>query len=404
MTTTVELNEPLVSYLILSYNYGHTIGRAINSALEQTYQNIEIVVIDDFSTDNSIEIIKAFNDPRVKLVRNPRNLGGSQSFNAGLAHCTGKYISNLDADDSHHKDKTRLSVDFLESNPSISILGTWVQARNLDGSTHPNSKDIESLVNTSVDLNRISSWIWSNTLSRSSSLVRRSVYDSIGRSDPDMTFAPDYEFWTRALAAGYKFSVLPEILTLQSYHRGSVTNSNPLEAFIELCYAIGRNLSPLAFIRGELIDVEEIISGAVGSEQLLCLPPNVGNFLIGNLLWNSNYSNFAQFRLAMEESDLGIEKLGTYARHHKSSGFSETLEEPKTQVDDTTLMVDNLIGYTQKRSTVPYFLASLRKREYFSLILIMFGTSLSLLESARSFLRGKKIPGLASSKEKAKRG
>ena len=312
----------------------------------------------------------------------------------------------MDADDSHHKDKTRLSVDFLESNPSISILGTWVQARSLDGSPHPNSKDIESLVNTSADLNRISSWIWSNTLSRSSSLVRRSVYDSIGRSDPDMTFAPDYEFWTRALAAGYKFSVLPEILTMQSYDRGSVTNSNPLEAFIELCYATGRNLSPLAFICGELMDIEKIISGAEGSEQLLCLPPNVGNFLIGNLIWNSNYANFAQFRLAMDESDLGIEKLGTYARHQmhrKLSGINESPEEPKPQVDDTTFIVNYLIGYTQKRRTVPYFFASLRRREYFSLILIMFGSSLSLFESTRSFLKGKKMPGLSFSKKKTKR-
>jgi glycosyltransferase involved in cell wall biosynthesis len=390
LITSVKENAPLVSYLILSYNYGHTIGRALESVLEQTYQEIEIVIMDDSSTDNSIEVINSFSDPRVKLIRNPKNLGGSKSFNLGLTHCRGKYISNLDSDDSHHKDKTRLSVDFLESNPDVSILGTWLNARNLEGGIHSDSKEIEAFANTAVDLNLISSWIGRNSLSRSSSMVRRSVYDSIGGADPEMIFAPDYELWTRALADGHKFSVLPQRLTTQSYHRTSVTNSNPSEVFIELCYAAGRNLSPSAFARGQYFNIEKIVSWAKSSDQLYDLPPANGNFLIGNLVWDFKHSSFRQYRLEMESRHLGVEKFGTYLRYQRPQVVQVIHKVPEPP-GDTRQIANLVVVQTKEYGSLRNLILMLRNGEYVRFTLTMSGHLLVLLQTIRSLLRSKKF-------------
>lgn len=132
--------QPLVSVIIRCYNQEPYIAQAINSVRTQTYDNLEIVVIDDASTDDSKNIISelAFKDKRIKPVLNKINLGkgsgSAKTANKALSKCTGKYVANLDGDDFWtYEDKLQKQVEFLENNPEYVLVGNFVQNVDING-------------------------------------------------------------------------------------------------------------------------------------------------------------------------------------------------------------------------------------------------------------------------------
>lgn len=363
-------------------------GRAIESALKQTYENIEVIVIDDASTDNSVDVIKSFRDSRVKLIQNSRNLGGSASFNLALTHCEGKYVANLDSDDSHHPNKTRASIDILESKKHISVVGTYTNALTLLGEPHEKQSELKQFTAPSVDINHISAWIGSNYLSRSSSVVRKSAYDSMGGSDTEMNYAPDYELWTRLLAAGHQFAIIPERLTDQSIHSGSVTHSNPDREYLELCYSMGRNLAPLALARGQHRDFHKMISWACNAEPALNLRPNETNFAVGNLLWNARFQNFSQFILALESRSPQVENLGIYLRYQNQLGLAgNAIANPvniqEMEIEAAAVIANDLITFLPNSGALRSLLKLLRQRNRVAFALSIFGYTLRALQQTR---------------------
>ncbi|MGJ3245675.1 MAG: glycosyltransferase [Elainellaceae cyanobacterium] len=109
----------LVSVIIGNYNYGRFIAEAIESVLSQTYQNVELIVVDDGSTDNSREIIRSYGDRLIRVFQ--ENAGQGAAFNAGLAHAKGEIICFLDSDDYYREDKLEKVVAAFEAHPD------WVQ-------------------------------------------------------------------------------------------------------------------------------------------------------------------------------------------------------------------------------------------------------------------------------------
>ena len=115
--------KPLVSVVMPSYNGGKFIGEAIESIVRQTYENWELIIIEDCSEDDSRKIIGNYTDERIRLFCNKRNEGIAESTNRGIKESRGKYIALLDDDDIAEKVRLSLQVDYLESHPEIDILG-----------------------------------------------------------------------------------------------------------------------------------------------------------------------------------------------------------------------------------------------------------------------------------------
>ena len=113
-----------VSVLMPAYNAAEHIREAIDSILEQTFTDFEFLIINDGSTDNAVDIISEYDDPRIKLVHNDGNKGLIYSLNYGLEIAQGKYIARMDADDIAMDTRLEKQVRFLEDNPDTSILGT----------------------------------------------------------------------------------------------------------------------------------------------------------------------------------------------------------------------------------------------------------------------------------------
>ena len=120
------MERPLVSVLMPAYNAGHTIARALDSIINQTYKNLEIVIINDHSNDVTSEILELYmkRDKRIHVYTNQLSSGVAGALNYGLSLCGGKYIARMDADDVSHLNRIEKQVDYMEDNPEVGILGS----------------------------------------------------------------------------------------------------------------------------------------------------------------------------------------------------------------------------------------------------------------------------------------
>ena len=109
---------PTVSVIIPTYNRAHLVGRAIRSVLNQTYQDFELIVVDDGSTDNTGEVVRSFNDDRIKCIRHEENKGGGAARNTGIRAAWGEYIAFLDSDDEWLPENLEKKVRALNSTPA----------------------------------------------------------------------------------------------------------------------------------------------------------------------------------------------------------------------------------------------------------------------------------------------
>jgi len=107
--------DPIVSVVIPTYNRAHVLTRAIQSVLNQTYQDFEIIVVDDHSTDNTEEVVKSFNDPRIRYIRHEENRGAAAARNTGIMVAKGEFIAFQDSDDEWLPEKLEKQMQVFES-------------------------------------------------------------------------------------------------------------------------------------------------------------------------------------------------------------------------------------------------------------------------------------------------
>jgi hypothetical protein len=301
------VNEsPLLSYIVLSYNYERYIRTALESVLRQSVQDFEVVVVDDASADRSIEVITSFGDPRIRLLRNDRNIGGAASYNRAVEAARGEWLVNVDADDWIAPNKAELQLAAVREDPRLNVVGTYVSVRDEDGAPHRSNavqSAVEAVINTPRDLNLTETWIGANHLCRSSTMVRAAAHGSVGLDDPDMIRAPDYELWTRFLRAGLRIEVLPEELTFMRVHSRQVTHVDPLGTFLEMSFAALRNLLP----RCERLALYSTYAGLVGwvgrNPALSSLLPSQAFRLVGMFVEATPVSTFREFQTLLQSDD-----------------------------------------------------------------------------------------------------
>jgi hypothetical protein len=199
-----------------------------------------------------------------------------------------------------------------------------------------------------------------------------------------MTLAPDYELWTRALSAGYKFAVLPKKLTIQSIHENRVTHSDPSAAFLEMTYVAGRNLTPLAFARAQYGDVQDIVSWASESQHCLDLTPSHTNQAIANLVVLSEFLNYKQFLDALKAKSPPLERLGIFLRKkvHVNYTMASLTKAPPTQVEasKTAVLANELIVNLPTTRPLRSIALLLRSRKFVAVAITIFGYVLVVMQ------------------------
>lgn len=194
---------PKVSVIIPVYNGEKTIRETVESVLNQTLSDFELIIIDDGSTDSTLDVLSTIKDSRLKVV-SYSNAGVSASRNRGIELASGEYIAFLDADDFWTPDKLEFQVKALAANPQASVVYSWAdcidEANQLLGIDH----------HFTVNGNILTRLLVSNCIagSASSVLARREVFVEVGNFDETLTHAEDWDMWLR-LAARYEFVVVP---------------------------------------------------------------------------------------------------------------------------------------------------------------------------------------------------
>jgi glycosyltransferase involved in cell wall biosynthesis len=125
--------NPVVTVLMPVYNAEKYLREAIESILSQTLQNIEFLIIDDGSTDSSIEIIKSYNDNRIRFVQNEQNFGITYSLNRGIQLASTELIARMDADDISHPTRLEKQYMYAQKYPEIALISSWIRRINSDG-------------------------------------------------------------------------------------------------------------------------------------------------------------------------------------------------------------------------------------------------------------------------------
>lgn len=198
------------SVLIPVYNKAPFVKEAVESVLNGTFADIEVVCVDDKSTDNSLAILRSMDDPRVRIIALPDNLGPAGAANAGLDACLGEYIVRLDADDIALPDRIARQVAFMDAHPDIGASGGRL---DLFGSTKESwSFPLDPDACAAQQLFGV-------PLSQGASILRRSVLEEHGlRYDPSWPrIGEDWLFWTR-MGRVTRFANIPETVAL--YRRG----------------------------------------------------------------------------------------------------------------------------------------------------------------------------------------
>src|SRR3989344_2871105 len=181
-----------ISVIMSVYNGITYLRQAVESIIKQTYRNFEFIIVDDASTDETWDYLKSLNDPRVKLIKNKKNLGLAASLNIALRQAHGDYIARMDADDISLPDRLKTQIDYLIKNPQIDICGTWVKLidenNQIIGTVHKPTND-EKIKKMNI---------WITGLIHPTWLARREVFEKLNGYDTHYDMAEDYEFLIRA--------------------------------------------------------------------------------------------------------------------------------------------------------------------------------------------------------------
>lgn len=282
-------NTAKVSVIIPNYNYGKFIAKTIDSVLDQTCPNVEIIVVDDGSKDDSIEVLGRYGD-RITVVEQA-NRGVSKARNNGVAHSSGDFVAFLDADDLWLPKKLEKQLEKFRQDPDIGLVHCAMQFIDRDEEPCGEEKD------------GMEGWVADEFLrfkrvvvigAGSTGIVPRRVFDEVGGFDPRQTTAADWDFSYR-VAANYKIGYVPESLVLYRLHGTNMHgNIRAMEHDMLLGYE-------KAFASGTAADRNECYG-------------NLHRTLSGSYFHSGNYRQFA--------------KHAAKSLWHRPSGVAYFLEFP----------------------------------------------------------------------------
>lgn len=186
-----------VTVIIPTYNRANRVCRAISSVLDQTFTDFEVIVINDTSTDDTIERLGDFGD-NIKIIRHSENKGVSAARNSGIKKATGKYIALLDSDDYWMPEKLQVQIDFFNKNPDALICQArelWVRNGRRVNPAKKHLKPSGDIFIPSLKLCLVSP---------SAVMFKKSLLDEVGMFDEDLPVCEDYDLWLRI---AYKYPV-----------------------------------------------------------------------------------------------------------------------------------------------------------------------------------------------------
>lgn len=205
---------PLVSVILPTYNAAAYLSNAIDGILQQTYRNLELIIVNDGSSDQTATLLGAYTDPRITVIHQ-HNLGLPRALNAGIQIAKGKYIARQDADDVSLPERIAYQVAFMEQNSQFALLGAWttIVSGNVGGNAfNPDQNERQHKHPTTngelqVLLLVNNQFVHSTVMIRANCLQKTGIYSE----NPEDYPPEDYDLWLR-IAQKYHIANLPKVL------------------------------------------------------------------------------------------------------------------------------------------------------------------------------------------------
>jgi hypothetical protein len=220
---------PRISIVVPSYNHERFVGAAVASALAQTFTDIEVIAVDDASTDGSAAVLDAIRDPRFRYVVHPQNRGCSATLNTGIRLATGEYLAVLDSDDLFLPHKLARQLEVLEANPTLGAVFSLCEVIDESGSSVPD----DSMARKAAEMNQANrprhAWLArffddGNCLCHPTSVMRTALFDELGLYDERLAQLQDFDMWLRLLRR-YEIFIVQEKLACYRWARAGTNLS-----------------------------------------------------------------------------------------------------------------------------------------------------------------------------------
>lgn len=242
-------NERLLSIIIPSYNHEAYIGHAIQSVMDQSYHNWELIIVDDGSKDNSLSVINKYSDERIHLITQ-ENQGAHNAINRGLREAKGEYLAILNSDDLYEADRFKIMIAEMENNPTVEFscsyirvidskgkgLGTKEGWRNMEPWVVPH-RELSFAATEDFKRNLLMSNFTSTT---SNFLFTRNLYEKIGGMR-NLRFAHDWDFALRAAEVA-ECKIIDKPLLKYRVHESNTISSDRKWMLFEIAWIWAANL------------------------------------------------------------------------------------------------------------------------------------------------------------------
>jgi glycosyltransferase involved in cell wall biosynthesis len=273
------MNQVKISIVHSNFNGGNLLKNSIQSVLDQTFQDWELILIDDCSTDQSREIISAFHDDRIKVTYFEKNQHMCYAFNYGISISRGKYIARIDSDDTWLPDKLEKQYVFMEKNEKYGACFTWVNVVD-EFARLLTKKQTDRVSLFSVNNMEQHQWLRyfyfeGSCLCHPSVLIRKSVLDDVGVYNIALVQIQDFDLWVR-IVKKYSIYIIMEPLVNYCWFTTGKNTSNPshdtnIRSGFEFYYVLSRYFDDLPndlFIKAFGDDF--VIKGVTDKPHLEC--------------------------------------------------------------------------------------------------------------------------------------
>lgn len=198
-------SSPKISVIMPVHNGLPFLKAAVESILNQSFKNFEFIIVEDYSTDNSWDYLKSLRDKRIKVLKNPKNMGVAKSLNRALKSSRGQYIARMDADDISLPQRFQTQLKFMINHPQVDICGSWVNVIDKKGQMVKNKKPETEHEQIKKALS------WHSPVIHPTFFAKRKFYESLGGYDENFDMAEDYDLLIRAKDR-FKIANIPEVL------------------------------------------------------------------------------------------------------------------------------------------------------------------------------------------------
>ncbi len=235
-----QVKIPKVSVVMAVHNGGPFVRQTIESILAQQYRDLEFIIVDDASSDDTPSIVRSFDDPRIRYMPQAANIGQTAALNIGIRAAQGQYIARIDADDIAKPQRFEMQVKFLDVHPSVAVVGMWQETIDINGRVQGLRRFPTDPWEISAGLFTASPMNWF-CLSHPTVMIRKSALDKVGLYDERLRICQDYDLWVRT-ARSFLLANVGAVGLQYRAHGQSLSQKNLTRTKDEIKSIIERNI------------------------------------------------------------------------------------------------------------------------------------------------------------------